>query len=551
MKFLSNLLMIVLVIAGCFLTACANEKNSANQTNATEAAQQAKLEEELKAKHLENNKKLQVELDAVMAGLSKNGTDYSVYVYLPKSDLEYQYSNKRMGSASMIKVFIMEYAYKQISEGKFTEETVLTIESDTRVGGAGSLQGYSIGTGIKMSTLLRKMIVESDNTATNMLIKYLGMDNINAYMQSRGYNESLLCRRMMDYESLRAGRDNVTSVRDLGLFFKRVYAGQAVNETLDAKMVSILKDQEDTNKIPKYLPSGVAVAHKTGEINAVMNDGGIVYAENPYILCILTDNAPGYNLAIEQVAVLTKKINDVVQNKQFAELYAPSAGTTVDNKGTEKQAVVNQAVVNQSVVNQATVQVEAPAIVDKPVITSDYKRQLMREYSKKHYGQEMESITPKVVIVHWTASNIMSSAYNWFNREEYGNEPGTLNVGSQFIVDRDGTIYRIMEETALGRHAIGYNHCAIGIENVGGENNVENLTAAQLDANIKLISYLAAKYPTIKYVWGHYQQDKAKASGLYIENISGYYSGKSDPGKKFMSELHKVLEPKGLTFFEE
>jgi N-acetylmuramoyl-L-alanine amidase len=84
-------------------------------------------------------------------------------------------------------------------------------------------------------------------------------------------------------------------------------------------------------------------------------------------------------------------------------------------------------------------------------------------------------------------------------------------LASQFMVDRDGTIYRLMPETALARHIIGYNWCAIGIENVGGANNKkEDLTPAQLKANIKLIRYLHAKYPTIQYVFGHYQQVTAQ-----------------------------------------
>jgi len=530
MKRVYCFLMTLLIMSG-MMTACAKNEPPVEATKpkaetvAIEKTKEQLLEEKRQAKE----KQLQGELDQVMGSLAKNGTDYSVYVYVPELDASYEYNNKRMGSASMIKVYILEMAYNEIAQGRLTEDAVLKIESDTRVGGAGSLQGYGIGTPIKMSTLLNKMIIESDNTATNMLIKYFGMDNINAYMQKKGYTESLLCRRMMDYKSLQAGRDNVTSVRDLGRFFKRVYAGAAVNDALDKRMISILKQQEDTNKIPFYLPQGLEVAHKTGEINAVMNDGGIVYAKHPFVLCVLTDKAPGYNLAITQVAKLSKSIYDVIEKES---LYA-------DTETADSAKAVSAAAI------------PSIELIDKPVTLTEYKKQLMKEYSLKHYGTAMTTIEPQAVVVHWTAAPTMSSAYNWFYGEEYGNAPGTLNVGSQFIVDRDGKIYRLMPETTLARHSIGYNWCAIGIENVGGENHKENLTEQQLEANIKLITYLKAKFPNIKYVWGHYQQDKAKKSGLYKENVSGYYSGKDDPGPTFMKNLRIALSSKGLIFFEE
>ena len=188
-------------------------------------------------------------------------------------------------------------------------------------------------------------------------------------------------------------------------------------------------------------------------------------------------------------------------------------------------------------------------IVDKPIHWSENRERLIREYAQLHYGKSEIQIIPQAVVVHWTAGSTWESAYNWFYNDAMAD--GTLNVASQFIVDRDGTIYRLTEETALDRHVIGYNWCAIGIENVGGVNNIEDLTSEQLQANIDLIRYLHAKYPTIQYVFGHYQQVAARASGLYIENVAGYRSYKSDPGPIFMRSLREALSGDGLTFFDE
>lgn len=196
----------------------------------------------------------------------------------------------------------------------------------------------------------------------------------------------------------------------------------------------------------------------------------------------------------------------------------------------------------------AIARAEAPVIIDKPIIWSAYREQLIREYAQTHYSLNQVYITPQAVVVHWTASGTWESAYHHFNHE--AREDGTLNVASHFLVARDGKIFRLTPETALNRHIIGYNWCAIGIENVGGVGGAEDLTAAQLEANTRLIAYLAEKYPTIRYVFGHYQQDTARSSGLYIENVAGYRSLKSDPGPVFMQGLRNNLQGHGLTFYD-
>ena len=191
--------------------------------------------------------------------------------------------------------------------------------------------------------------------------------------------------------------------------------------------------------------------------------------------------------------------------------------------------------------------VAPPPMVQKPIPQSANRERLTLEYAQRHYGLSTTKIVPQAVVVHWTAGPTWQSAYYTFYNDDRGD--GTVNVCSHYIVDKDGTIFCLTEETALNRHAIGYNWCAIGIENVGGVGNREDLTQAQLQANIALIKYLHDKYPTIKYVFGHYQQVAARASGLYIENVQGYRSYKSDPGANFMRGLRDALESDGLTFY--
>ena len=194
---------------------------------------------------------------------------------------------------------------------------------------------------------------------------------------------------------------------------------------------------------------------------------------------------------------------------------------------------------------------ETLPIIYKPIEWTENRERLIKEYALEHYGFSATSIIPRAVVVHWTAIDSFEATYNYFYNEEFtsGIDAGTLNVASHFIVDKDGTIYRLTPENALNRHAIGYNWCAIGIENVGGVDGKEDLTLEQLEANINLIRYLCEGYPTIEYVFGHYQQVEARASGLYIENVPDYFAGKTDPGPKFMKALRDNLEGDGLKFF--
>lgn len=114
-----------------------------------------------------------------------------------------------------------------------------------------------------------------------------------------------------------------------------------------------------------------------------------------------------------------------------------------------------------------------------------------------------------------------------------------MNVSTHFMIDRDGTIYRLMDETLMARHVIGLNYSSIGIENVGGKNNKDDLTPAQLNANIKLIAYLKNKYSTIEYLIGHHEYTDFTDHPLWMESDVRYRTIKYDPGDEFMDKLRQ------------
>lgn len=191
-------------------------------------------------------------------------------------------------------------------------------------------------------------------------------------------------------------------------------------------------------------------------------------------------------------------------------------------------------------------------IVDKPIVFDAQRKQLTLGYLSERYGLEQQEpiITPKMIVLHWTVIPTFDESFEFFKdpilastRSDI-NSAGQLNVSSQFMVDRDGSIYRLLPETTMARHVIGLNHCAIGIENVGGTADLP-LTKAQLKSNIFLVNYLAEKYD-IDYLIGHYEYTKFEDHPLWLEKDDGYRTEKTDPGEDFMKKVRKATT--GLNF---
>jgi len=184
-------------------------------------------------------------------------------------------------------------------------------------------------------------------------------------------------------------------------------------------------------------------------------------------------------------------------------------------------------------------------IIDKPITWNAEREKLSIQYLKDRHGLEKNTATiePKMVVVHWTAINNIEVTFDVFNPPTLGGRAdltgaSNLNVSSQFLIDRDGTVFRLLPDTAFARHVIGLNYLAIGIENIGSDDMP--LTKAQLTANEKLIRYLKRKYP-IEYVIGHHEYQNFQKTDLWKETDPNYRTVKSDPGDKFMIQLRKKL----------
>lgn len=197
------------------------------------------------------------------------------------------------------------------------------------------------------------------------------------------------------------------------------------------------------------------------------------------------------------------------------------------------------------IITSFLITLNAIQIKQMPIMFSENRVELTKQYIKKSYDLEVENIEiiPKIIVIHHTGIDNLKDSFNKLNPEILSKErsyilkAGNVNVSAHFLVDFDGTIYSLMNETFMARHVIGLNLSSIGIENIGG--NKKSLTNEQLKANIKLVEYLKNKYKTIEYLIGHYEYRNFENHPLFLEKDNNYRTVKQDPSEEFMENLRK------------
>jgi N-acetylmuramoyl-L-alanine amidase len=193
-----------------------------------------------------------------------------------------------------------------------------------------------------------------------------------------------------------------------------------------------------------------------------------------------------------------------------------------------------------AVVDAAAAAVPDPGIVDWPIAWSDERARLTLDYRRAHSDPDAADLTidPHMIVLHYTAGSSAKGTHGYFDnvrleaaRTELA-RGGAVNVSAHFLVDRDGTIYRLQPETRMARHCIGLNHVAIGVENVGDPPRLP-LTAAQIDADAALVRWLASRY-SITHLIGHLESRRFEGTSLWVERDPKYRNEKPDPGAAFM-----------------
>lgn len=190
-------------------------------------------------------------------------------------------------AASIIKLWILWKLYAEADKGKINLDEEIILKENYKVGGFGILRDMHTGLNLSLRDYATLMIILSDNTATNVLIDYLGMDAINEEIKKLGMDSTSLQRKMMDAEAKARGLDNFTSAKDTYNILAKILRGPEISTELRQEMINILLRQQCNNKLPLLLDPDVQFAHKTGDLPGTEHDAGILFVGDARVAVVV------------------------------------------------------------------------------------------------------------------------------------------------------------------------------------------------------------------------------------------------------------------------
>ncbi|UCC47744.1 MAG: serine hydrolase [Gemmatimonadota bacterium] len=234
--------------------------------------------------------------------------------------------DSRVHAASMMKVPVMIQLFRDADAGRLSldDSLVITKTFASIVDGtpyelgapddSDSTLYARIGEKESIRQLTELMITISSNLATNMLIEFVGAERVQETMWQLGADSIAVLRGVEDIKAYRAGLNNTTTARDLGVISSAIAEHRAASFESCREMIAILSRQQFNEGIPAGLPAGTLVAHKTGSITEIRHDGGVVYLEDDaaYVLVVLTKGIADSAVADQLIADISRTVYETV-----------------------------------------------------------------------------------------------------------------------------------------------------------------------------------------------------------------------------------------------
>ena len=190
-------------------------------------------------------------------------------------------------AASTIKVLLLVCALRRVADGRSRLAEMVSLPQE-RVGGAGPLQMLPSVRQLTLGELLHLMVTLSDNDATNAVIEVVGDAEVASCAQELGLSDTRLQRRMMDLAARAAGRENLTTARDLARLMVALRSGDALPEAQTAVALQVLGAQQDREGLPAMLPPGVWCGNKTGELHGIRHDVALLERDGRWAAVAVT-----------------------------------------------------------------------------------------------------------------------------------------------------------------------------------------------------------------------------------------------------------------------
>ncbi|WNB93832.1 serine hydrolase [Bacillus sp. NEB1478] len=230
---------------------------------------------------------------------------YGVSIYHFESEEEFVYHpNEEFYAASIIKIPIMAAVFAQVAEGIYSLSDKITVREEDIVLGDGIIKNLAPGKEWSVHDLVVLMIIESDNTATNVLIDLAGLQNIQVYMSGWGFKQSKLHHKLQVLPSTfrKIDESNIITAKEINHFLKEITFGKIVSIGACQRMIEIMKQQKMNDLLPSQLPVKDELigtipiwelAHKTGYVPGIEHNTGLLYMPgHTFAVTVLSKNVP-------------------------------------------------------------------------------------------------------------------------------------------------------------------------------------------------------------------------------------------------------------------
>lgn len=202
--------------------------------------------------------------------------------------------NEAYLAASVIKFPLYLHVLEECEKGNMSRSDKLTVTTKDKMPSCGALTLFSGDVEVDIATLCRLMIDISDNTATNKLINHCGIDNVNAFLKRMGCENTVLRRLLFDSEASARGIQNTICPKEIGKMLELLYNEEFISPEVSKEALETLKKQQIDHKLNGRICDAVPMAHKTGEDDNLSNDVGIIFANEPFIICFAGHNTEVY-----------------------------------------------------------------------------------------------------------------------------------------------------------------------------------------------------------------------------------------------------------------